>query len=292
MDYKRLTQATKIAVLFFLGILTSCEQDTPKSSFTQKFPKHPISLVETLGDSLRLINPSGDTVTWKMFFDSKTQVSTITENAETLFTGWASRFRKRYYLSTEQKDKTYYYDAIEINQSKNQLRGFAGLQAMFQIDKLIDNQKIPKRMFPDKENYPYRLKPHRRAVHKIFNNILDEAANTFQLLQQLPQHPEIYETPDTLLQETQTDKNQNDADNQLVEKIFPNPTTGVVNIVLQEQGDYTLKVLNSTGVIVNTLAFSGTEKQVDLSGLPRGIYWLQITEKEGDSGSTARIVLE
>ena len=292
MAGKRIILIANILLVSLFSILISCESKSePRSCFTRTFPKRPCSLVEALGDSLRIVNPQGDTVKWNVFFEPNTQISTIVQESETLFTGWASRFRRHYYyLSTSKTDTTYRYDVLKIDHAKNQLQGFLGKYAMLRVDELIDNQKISEKFFPDKENFPYKLKPYRRAVHRIFTTILQDTVNIFQLLEAPPKHPEINEVDD-VLSPSQSVDGQN-IDHHLIQKIFPNPTKGPVNVVLHEDGNYTIKLVNSSGKVMSTVSFSGTEKQVDLSGLPAGIYHLQIGEFDGELEAVVKIVLE
>jgi hypothetical protein len=55
--------------------------------------------------------------------------------------------------------------------------------------------------------------------------------------------------------------------------LFPNPTSGLVQIELGE--DITLQVFNSIGVLVKTQEFRKGLNTIDLSQFPSGIYFLE-----------------
>lgn len=60
--------------------------------------------------------------------------------------------------------------------------------------------------------------------------------------------------------------------------LYPNPTNGVVNILGLEQGNYNVVVYNVNGLQVfkTTLRFTD-KKQINLQGLTKGIYFINIT---------------
>jgi PKD repeat protein len=70
-------------------------------------------------------------------------------------------------------------------------------------------------------------------------------------------------------------------------RVFPNPSTGIFNVVFEMEGtrDLNLRVLNATGqVILDESAgrFSGEFRtNIDLSGFANGIYLLQIQTEKG-----------
>lgn len=297
MARKQITHFVNVLLISLLAITIACDDSTePRSYFTRAFPKHPCSLVEVFGSSLQLINPLGDTVKWSISYQPATQTSIIIQEAETLFNGQASRLRGRFlYLSTIKTDTSYWYDVLEIDSKKNQLHGFLGKNAMLRIDRLIDNQSIPIKNFPDKEHFPYKLKSSRKAVHKIFKTILADTQNTFQLLQAIPKVLEVETNdPDSTSEKDEPAGNQvaEKDTNQIIQKVFPNPTRGVVNLVLHEDGDYTLKVTNISGKIISTTTFASATKQIDLSGLPPGTYYLLVEDIDDDLEAATKIVLE
>lgn len=66
--------------------------------------------------------------------------------------------------------------------------------------------------------------------------------------------------------------------NKLVSTVYPNPSTGMFNVVFnQELGSNTkLRVLNIAGVTVLEKSISGFESQFSLENMPAGVYMVQI----------------
>jgi hypothetical protein len=70
-------------------------------------------------------------------------------------------------------------------------------------------------------------------------------------------------------------------------RISPNPTTGVLNIVLEqfEGGKMNFSLKNSQGALLQntqrTLPSGHAAFQADLSQLPAGIYWLELATERG-----------
>jgi hypothetical protein len=77
---------------------------------------------------------------------------------------------------------------------------------------------------------------------------------------------------------------------------YPNPTTGIVNIVANNMGDFTgvVKVYNVLGQVVyesNVRAANGDlQHQLDLSGLAKGLYTLVLSDEV--KTANLRIVLQ
>ncbi|MFT6745741.1 MAG: hypothetical protein ACJAZ2_000075 [Glaciecola sp.] len=70
--------------------------------------------------------------------------------------------------------------------------------------------------------------------------------------------------------------------------VYPNPASSVINIEGASSG--TIKVLNTLGSVVAALAFDGTKTSVDVSGLSKGLYFVQLTTNDGVS--TQSVVVE
>lgn len=64
-------------------------------------------------------------------------------------------------------------------------------------------------------------------------------------------------------------------------KVFPNPSEGVFNLT----GENTIKeyvVFNSAGQVVNSVSSVGNSRtSVDLSGMPKGVYLIKVTDDKG-----------
>ena len=61
--------------------------------------------------------------------------------------------------------------------------------------------------------------------------------------------------------------------------VFPNPTSGLVNVTFTVQGAYTVELINALGETVSTQRLNGNSN-MDLSGLAKGVYSVRISNKE------------
>lgn len=74
-------------------------------------------------------------------------------------------------------------------------------------------------------------------------------------------------------------------------KVFPNPTSGLVNIMSQvnlQSSNYQLRVFDSVGKMVKQESF---QPQLNLGDLPKGFYMLNIADLQGKGSYTYKIVL-
>ena len=61
--------------------------------------------------------------------------------------------------------------------------------------------------------------------------------------------------------------------------VFPNPTSGLVNLTFTVQGAYTVELINALGEMVSTERLNGNST-IDLSDLAKGVYSVRISNKE------------
>lgn len=68
-------------------------------------------------------------------------------------------------------------------------------------------------------------------------------------------------------------------------KVYPNPTTGMVEISINEtiDSDYTIELFNNLGALKQKITIDKTVKvtQIDLSGYPAGLYLMRFDTKKG-----------
>lgn len=75
--------------------------------------------------------------------------------------------------------------------------------------------------------------------------------------------------------------------------IYPNPTTGLLNIELPAEIDMrSVQVVNMQGSIVYQSSFNSNNKQVDLRGVSKGIYMIQFLNAQDQVFEQSMIVLE
>ena len=61
--------------------------------------------------------------------------------------------------------------------------------------------------------------------------------------------------------------------------VFPNPTSGLVNLTFTVQGAYTVELINALGEMVSTERLNGNST-IDLSDLAKGVYSVRISNRE------------
>lgn len=72
--------------------------------------------------------------------------------------------------------------------------------------------------------------------------------------------------------------------------IYPNPTTGLLQIHAQALGNMSVEVFNALGAKVRSTNFTGTSSSLDLTGQAAGIYTLRVSNGKG--ASVQRIALQ
>src|SRR5687767_6288677 len=96
-------------------LLTGCDDFLklpPQSIFRAPFPKKNIRLNHVLGDEFLLLN-GNDTLHCRV--KSSGNYNTITDDSTELFSGQVSRYRGRYYFSSEISDSAFLIYAVDID---------------------------------------------------------------------------------------------------------------------------------------------------------------------------------
>jgi hypothetical protein len=76
----------------------------------------------------------------------------------------------------------------------------------------------------------------------------------------------------------------------VVADVWPNPASSFLNIEWQEAGEAAIRLFDMTGKQVLRQSGSGQREVVDVSGLPSGLYMLQLVQ--GEMKSSSRIVVQ
>jgi hypothetical protein len=84
-----------------------------------------------------------------------------------------------------------------------------------------------------------------------------------------------------------TEINSNEINQSLVD-IFPNPSSGIVN--LKARANTSVKVINTLGELVKTVKLESSSASVDMSDLAKGLYF--INASSGNSVSTQKLILK
>ena len=64
-------------------------------------------------------------------------------------------------------------------------------------------------------------------------------------------------------------------------EIYPNPSNDVVTVMVEEAGNYTVNIYNSVSKATSTHKINGNVVSIDLSNLPVGMYFVEITSENG-----------
>ncbi len=75
-------------------------------------------------------------------------------------------------------------------------------------------------------------------------------------------------------------------------KIYPNPVKDVLNIAFEKDGNYAYSLYSLAGQQVKSGEFDRKTNQLTVSGLPKGMYVLKITDQSGKSVSTHKILVK
>ena len=62
-------------------------------------------------------------------------------------------------------------------------------------------------------------------------------------------------------------------------KVFPNPASHFINVLLDKKGEYTMSIMDMAGVQVLAIETDQAEVTIDVRGLSAGIYVLQILDR-------------
>jgi pectin methylesterase-like acyl-CoA thioesterase len=73
--------------------------------------------------------------------------------------------------------------------------------------------------------------------------------------------------------------------------LWPNPAVNQVQITLPDfNGEQTIQLRNQVGQLLTTLRSKGQTTSLPVGHLPKGIYWVQITDRDGNNSSQKLIV--
>lgn len=271
--------------LFFLaiiGALASCEgtkEYSPRTTFDSPFPKRNRNLENILGNTLT-IKSGTDTLTLNISSLKNSNLITNNTTGDTIFYGTVSRFRGLYYFNQQINDSSYWIYAVKLADDLVYGLNTAWIQTML-IDRAIENgkhQKLVRYITPER----IRLHPDKRELRYLFAAIIDSIAPD-TILHDQEASPVLADTVKTI---SPIDPEELD----LLSKAFPNPTTGVVNIELQQKNKITYRLTDLDGNTVLKGHFSGTKNKIDLGGQKSGIYSLILLDPEDNTKETIKII--
>jgi hypothetical protein len=274
--------------LFILAIsfaIISCSQkkdeNRPVSTFVSPFPKKNINLSKILGEQL-IIKNEWDTLIFNITSNKKNNLITNTETGDTAFLGTVSKFRGLYYFTQQLNDSSYWIHAVKI--SDNLIYGLKGAwtQTLF-VDQAIKkgtNKKLVK--YINSDNTVIRLYTYKGELKKLFSNII-EYYSPDTILNYEGTFPKIQDTTSIVAAIDPEDFNY-------ILKAYPNPTTDIINIELQQKSKSTFQLTDLNGKTIIEGQLNEIINKIDLSKQPTGIYALTIMNLADKQNERIKIV--
>jgi hypothetical protein len=251
-----------------LAALASCDGPLwPVTTFDAPFPGRYCTLTDLLGDRL-LLKREADTLALKISATGKNNLIVDERTGDTLFDGKASMFRGLCYLSQQINDSSYWIHAVRITDDAVHGLTSAWEQTML-VERAVRGGRHPKlvQRITDTE---IRLHPDRKAMRMLFSSIIDSIR------------------PDTIIRSHVAPAALRDGawqpeeigpeDLEILSRVYPNPTTGILNINLRRKADILYWLEDPNGRVVMEGRPIDTEVSIDLSGLPDGIYILTLMD--------------
>ncbi|MCX6181615.1 MAG: T9SS type A sorting domain-containing protein [Bacteroidetes bacterium] len=79
---------------------------------------------------------------------------------------------------------------------------------------------------------------------------------------------------------------------ELIENIYPNPVSSILNVVLANEEEYNLEIFNGSGVLIKTEKFKGVKYQQDVSEMADGVYVLRVSKPDGSLVDSQKFVVK
>lgn len=272
-----------IKYLFFAILTTSCGESGdyfPKTTYDSPFPKRNFNLTNIFGDKLTLKSGT-DTLTLTISYFKNYNLITNNKTQDTLFKGTVCKFRGLYYFTQQLNDTCYWIYAVKL--TDNLVFGLnTGWEQIMFIEKAVEQGQY-KKIVKSHSGIAIRLHPDKRELKNIYSSIIDNI------------------TPDTILQikevastrRTDTSKivaQIHPEDFEFFSKVYPNPTSGFVNIELHQNNKITYLLTDLNGMIVLSGQFSDFKNVIDLSGQADGIYSMTLSSPIDNFSETVKIV--
>lgn len=265
-------------LLFSLVILSACggpDKDFPEVRFDSSYPARNIDLSNILGNEI-VLKSYCDTLKLNIKHDKKFNLITNAITGDTVFYGTVSKFRGVYYFCRKVNENDYRIHAVKIIGNI-----VYGLRNEWQEELLIANyikkgQSGNLVISMNQDTSLIVLHPVKRDLRKLFRCFIDSLA------------------PDTILRSkyfaenlpdsssaTNTDTENLEENYDLIYKVYPNPTKGLLTLELQEKQwvDYFITPIgNELNRGATLLRGQLTERTntIDINELKSGIYILTV----------------
>ena len=266
-----------------VALLSQCGNNKikPKSFYDSPFPKANKNLTNIIGDHLT-VKRNGDTIQLKIYSDENNNTILNEKSGDTLFNGTVCKFRGLYYFSQKFNDTTYWINAVKIKD--NLIFGLgSGLWQMLQLDDEIKNGKSEKLVsYINSDKSVIRLHPDKREMKYFYNAIiLNEIPDTIITFDN-----HFASTIDTSNIATKVDPEEN----VILSRVYPNPTTDIINIELQQKRNVSFLLTDINGKTIQQGQFSKTSNQLDIKNQATGIYILTLLNSTDNQKENIKII--
>jgi len=270
-------------ILIVLLMLTSCMSKTkhPIITFDSPFPKKNKDLTNILGKQL-IIKTESDTLTLNITSNKKRNLILNAETGDTVFIGTVSKYLGMYYFNEQVNDSSYKIYAVKL--TDNLIYGLTinWIQQLYIEDEIKkgNNKKLVK--YINTDTTIIRLHPDKQELRKLLGSfIIDFPPDTIL---------NFYEKSSIFMDTNNTLTKIDPEDYEYLLKAYPNPTSGILNIELQQKNKLVYKLINLQGMSVLQGQFNDLINRIDLSKQSNGIYTLTLINLANKQKETIKII--
>ncbi len=272
-------------ILICIVALASCDESKtlrPLSTFDAPFPKRNKDLSLILGNQLTLKTATDDTLILKIISNQNNNLIINSETGDTVFFGTVSKFRGLYYFSEQLSDSSYWIYAVKI--AEPLIYGLTSKwMQLFYVDEAIkngSNKKLVKYINADTSNI--RLYSDKREIKKLFGSIIDQIQPD-TIIHYLNTVPLTEGSTDIVAVIDPEDFNY-------LSKAYPNPTSGIITIELQQKSKPEFQLSDLKGTIILEGRFDEISNKMDLSEQQPGMYALTLINTKDNQRETIKIM--
>lgn len=284
--------STLILPLLFFA-LAGCSEGGPKfketfikSRFQSEFPKRYRNLKDKFGDEI-LIKRGKDTLKVEFKFEKKSKINHIVINNDTVFSGTVTKYKKKYYLSREIKDSTFFIHAISIK--KDLIKGLGyEVEQMLLVDDFF-NQKLYKDplkrkcvpLIKHKDSTCVILKTDKKLVGSLFNFILNEIRPDTLIRQQ-----QVMDSVSVIKLLTDTVKSNLEPTYQ----VYSNPLDREVIVKCKQQKKCRCIITDTGGKVVYTSQLQNEVNNITVNGVA-GFYIVSIYNSGNEKIQSSKVYI-
>ena len=271
----------KTYLLFFsLFILISCEESVPEITFSNKIQGKEINISNKIEHQF-YVKRNSDTISYSLAFDnSKLLNYLIKSDTDTVFTGTITKRNELFLLNRTLENGNIAIHALEFTDSTVTGLETEYYQAILMQDELNNIKTLS--ITTDTSSKKSLINVDKKNAKKLFRTIIDklDAEPLVHLKQNKNENsiPEPTPTFDTTISEL------------LIEKVFPNPFSSTLNIIMENRSDYKGQLFDQNQKLLYAFNFFSNSHQIDLPLLPKGLYFLEIKDKKTNAKEVTKVI--